>query len=181
MALSLLMNFVGSSVEAAPSATCTGSKRALVVQGLLPKRFRGGFENTTLELMKDLTARGYSVEFLREPSWSDVRERMIDNPCLAAFGFVGEGVEDDSATSNVNDREYDLMYLRENEGIFANDVRGWLNGKSLEVVVIHACQQGAQNNRMKWLNAFGFPTKTFKAWAYNVRSYDTYWWQYFWN
>ncbi|MGE4105998.1 MAG: hypothetical protein AB7F66_02215 [Bacteriovoracia bacterium] len=172
-----------SASAQADSPTCR-SPYAVVVQGALPsvKAARNGFENTIDELMKDFRDRGYTVLFFQEPTFDTLAEQLQD-PCVKVFGFVGEGIEEDSKTYNLNDANgADLIFLSESEVIDAAMMKAVLKGRPpLELVIMHACYQGAKYNRVRWRQAFRILDEKFLSWHGLARFNTTYWWQFFWK
>lgn len=163
------------------SVSCR-KKKAIVIIGCLTGNpiADAAYRNTANEAVSDLTDRGYETTLLNLPTNEQVRSFIAD-PCVKAFVYVGHGSDSDSGNSNVGGKSGgDIIWPNCDEVITSSEIRRWLNGGSMELVILHACFQGAKNTSQRWQSAFGVDGSSFSSWSGLCRYFSAYWWQFVW-
>lgn len=162
---------------------CEDIKKAVVVIGCLTgNRFADrGFRNTAAEAVSDFVDRGYQTTLLDHPTLAQL-QTMLADPAVTAFAYVGHGADSDSDTAQPNGRGgSDFLWPNCDEIASAGDVRRWVAGRAFDVVIIHACYQGATNTAARWQTAFGVGAGNFHSWSEKCRYFQAYWWQFGWS
>ena len=161
-------------------------KRALVVIGALTGN---GFvdtamRNTALEALSDFNDRGYETTLLDQPMCTEVQSFLSD-PNMKAFCFVGHGGDKkagDSGDAKPGGRNgNDTMWPNGGEVISSLDIKRWMNGRTMDVVILHACVQGLSNTAKRWQTAFGVSADNYHSWIGLCRYHQAYWWQFYWT
>ena len=165
-----------------PDKDCK-TKKALVVIGCLTGNSfaDAAFRNTAAEAVSDLTDRGYKTTLLSQPTNGQV-QAFIADPCVKAFVYVGHGSDEDSGDSRVGGPNGgDFIWPNCDEVITSAEIRRWMNGGSMDVVILHACFQGSANTRRRWQSAFGVGASNFHSWSGICRYFTAFWWQFGWS
>ena len=158
-------------------------KKALVIIGNLTGNpiADAAFKNTAAEAVSDFTDRGYETTLLDKPTNKQIKAFLVD-PCVKAFAYVGHGSDSDSDDAKVGGKGGgDFIWPNADEVMTSSEVRHVMNGGTMDVVILHACFQGASNTTTRWTTAFGVGADDFHSWSGLCRYFTAYWWQFGWD
>ncbi len=162
---------------------CEKHKKAVVVIGCLTGNgfVDRAFRNTAAEAVSDFVDRGYHTTLLDHPTAAQLAAMLAD-PAVTAFCYVGHGSDSDSDTPQPNGKGgSDFLWPNCDEIFSASDAQRAAGGRAFDVVILHACFQGAPNTAARWQAAFGTGAGNFHSWAGVCRYFTAYWWQFGWS
>jgi len=162
---------------------CDDAKKAVVVIGCLTGNafVDRSFRNTAAEAVSDFVDRGYHTTLLDHPTGTQLKAALADK-AVTAFCYVGHGSDSDSDTAQPGGRGgSDFLWPNCDEIASASDVQRWVGGRAFDVVILHACFQGATNTAKRWQTAFGVGAGNYHSWEGVCRYFTAYWWQFGWS
>lgn len=152
-------------------------KQAVLVLGYIPSDV---YQNTADQLYSDFEKLGYKTHYLKQPTLKALKV-FLENPAVVAFGFVGEGSDRDSLSTDENDPEtFDRIFINKNTIVTSSEMKLILKDRKMEKVLLHACYQGAKNNAVRWIKAFNVAKDQFLGWPRPAHYVEAFWWQLFW-
>jgi len=161
---------------------CKKKKAVVVIGCLTDYAFSNqAYKNTANEAVSDFNDRGYNTTLLNRPTRAQLRA-LIADPCLKAFCYVGHGADSDSDNARVGDRGGgDTLWINCDDFISSSDIKKWINKGTMDIVILHACYQGASNTTTRWSTAFGVGAEGFYSWSGLCRYFTAFWWQFGWS
>lgn len=145
---------------------------ALIVEGDCSGWFGQGL--ILDQAANDMARKRYKIIRLNEPDRDDLLNRLADS-CVTALVIVGHGTSFDSGANNehgamvILNRNMQILEPRDMRNLGAPNI-------PFRHAIIHACHQGASNNRRVWAASFG-ANVDFRSWSSNMNPAQGLLWQ----